>query len=133
MRVVQMFAFMLSLVHFSLIATIILIIIFSDNVLCIIATNSVLFGVLLLNYTFKDCPLSLIEDKYFDDSLIDKMVKPNIYILGLHYTKDERAFVTLELIWIMLMIGIQRVLYLLFFQQLTMKSFFKKVSSLTFT
>tara|TARA_B110000261_G_C12964377_1_gene309918 strand:+ start:428 stop:748 length:321 start_codon:yes stop_codon:yes gene_type:complete len=102
-------------------AAMILIILFSDNVFCIIATNTILFGVLMLNYTFKDCPISLIEDKYLDESLIDQIAKYNINILGVHYRKQDRALVTLELIWLLLMIGLQRVLYLLFFGKFTLK------------
>ena len=121
MRAVHLYGFLVSIVHFSLMATMILIILFSDNVFCIIATNTILFGVLMLNYTFKDCPISLIEDKYLDESLIDQIAKYNINILGVHYRKQDRALVTLELIWLLLMIGLQRVLYLLFFGKFTLK------------
>jgi hypothetical protein len=111
-----------SIVHFSLMTMITFTLLFSNNLYVLIITNTILFCILMLNYRFEDCPISLIEDKYLEESSIDKLTKVTINIFGIKYHKDSRSLITLEMIWIALMLGVQKVLFLLVFKKVILKN-----------
>jgi len=93
-----------------------LIILFSNNIVVLIITGLMIFLIIISNYLFCDCPITLIEDKYNRKfSMIDIMAKNTINLFGKRYTKNDRALYTLELLWTCLLLVMLKILVILIF------------------
>ena len=95
-----------------------LIILFSNNIIVLAITSLIIFLIILSNYLFCDCPITLIEDKYNKtdfSSMIDMMANHTINIFGERYTKNDRSLYTLELLWTSLLLVILKILVILLF------------------
>jgi|DEB0MinimDraft_6_1074348.scaffolds.fasta_scaffold21611_2 polyferredoxin len=100
-----------------------LIILFSNNIVVLAITSLIIFLIIMSNYLFCDCPITMIEDKYNENefsSMIDKMANNTINLFGERYTKNDRALYTLELLWTSLLLVILKILVILLF--ISMKS-----------
>jgi len=105
-----------------------LITLFSNNLIVLVLTSLILFLVIIANYLFCDCPITLIEDKYNKDfSMIDLMANNTINLFGNRYTKDDRSLYTLELLWTTLLLVILKILVILFLISFKSNSFLKSL------
>lgn len=117
-----LFKFIFSLLHITLVLIITYIILFSSNICTLLITDIVLLCILVINYIFDDCPITLIEDKYHKNSSIDYLFSYTINVSGNKYNKKLRSLLTLELIWIILLLGVQKLLCLLLFKKFILKN-----------
>ena len=73
-----------------------------------------LFMIIISNYILGDCAITLIEDKYSNnesnDSMIDFMANNTINLFGNKYSKDNRSLITLEMLWICLLLVMLKIL-----------------------
>jgi|UniRef100_A0A6C0CI77 hypothetical protein len=106
-----------------------LIILFSNNIFVLGTTSLILFLIILSNYLFHDCPITLIEDKYNKNkfSMIDVMANNTINIFGQRYKKDDRSLYTLELLWTSLLLTTLKILIILLFISMKYNSFLKSL------
>lgn len=107
-----------------------LIILFSNNIVVLGITSLIIFLIIMSNYLFSDCPITLIEDKYNENefsSMIDKMANNTINLFGERYTKNDRALYTLELLWTSLLLVILKILVILFFISMKTNGYLKSV------
>lgn len=107
-----------------------LIILFSNNIIVLAVTSLIIFLIILSNYLFCDCPITLIEDKYNKtdfSSMIDMMANHTINIFGERYTKNDRSLYTLELLWTSLLLVILKILVILLFVSMKTNGFLKSL------
>ena len=107
-----------------------LIILFSNNIIVLAVTSLIIFLIILSNYLFCDCPITLIEDKYNKNefsSMIDMMANHTINIFGERYTKNDRSLYTLELLWTSLLLVILKILVILLFVSMKTNGFLKSL------
>jgi hypothetical protein len=107
-----------------------LIILFSNNIIVLAVTSLIIFLIILSNYLFCDCPITLIEDKYNKtdfSSMIDMMANHTINIFGERYTKNDRSLYTLELLWTSLLLVILKILVILLFISMKTNGFLKSL------
>lgn len=107
-----------------------LIILFSNNIIVLAITSLIIFLIILSNYLFCDCPITLIEDKYNKtdfSSMIDIMANHTINIFGERYTKNDRSLYTLELLWTSLLLVILKILVILLFVSMKTNGFLKSL------
>ena len=93
-------------------------------------TSLIIFLIILSNYLFCDCPITLIEDKYNKtdfSSMIDMMANHTINIFGERYTKNDRSLYTLELLWTSLLLVILKILVILLFVSMKTNGFLKSL------
>jgi hypothetical protein len=57
--------------HWILFAGYSIIFILSNDISILIVITMHLFGILILNVLFQDCPITLLEDKFLDNTMID--------------------------------------------------------------
>ena len=86
--------------------------------------------IIISNYILGDCAITLIEDKYSnnesDDSMIDLMANNTINLFGNKYSKDNRALITLEMLWICLLLVMLKILVIYLLIALRRNSAVKK-------
>lgn len=107
-----------------------LIILFSNNIIVLAITSLIIFLIILSNYLFCDCPITLIEDKYNKtdfSSMIDMMANHTINIFGERYSKNDRSLYTLELLWTSLLLVILKILVILLFVSMKTNGFLKSL------
>ena len=89
-----------------------------------------LFLTIISNYILGDCAITLIEDKYSNnesnDSMIDFMANNTINLFGDKYSKDNRSLVTLEMLWICLLLVMLKILVIYLLIALRRNSAVKK-------
>jgi len=89
-----------------------------------------LFLTIISNYILGDCAITLIEDKYSNnesnDSMIDFMANNTINLFGDKYSKDNRSLVTLEMLWICLLLVMLKILIIYLLIALRRNSAVKK-------
>lgn len=105
------------LLHTSLGFTLTFILLFSSNVYLLAFCASIMLQILVLNYIFGDCPITLLEDKYHIYSSIDLFFKSTINLIGEKYKKEYRPIMTLELVWIGVLLFIQKAMLLMLFPE----------------
>ena len=123
-------SFLITLIHSLLPLFFALIILFSNNIIVLGVTSLIIFLVILSNYIFCDCPITLIEDKYNkteSSSMIDMMANHTINIFGKRYTKNDRSLYTLELLWTSLLLVILKILVILLFISMKTNGFLKSL------
>lgn len=121
---------LLTLIHSLLPLFFALIILFSNNIIVLVVTSLIIFLIILSNYLFCDCPITLIEDKYNKtdfSSMIDMMANHTINIFGERYTKNDRSLYTLELLWTSLLLVILKILVILLFVSMKTNGFLKSL------
>lgn len=121
---------LLTLIHSLLPLFFALIILFSNNIIVLVVTSLIIFLIILSNYLFCDCPITLIEDKYNKSdfsSMIDMMANHTINIFGERYTKNDRSLYTLELLWTSLLLVILKILIILLFISMKTNGFLKSL------
>lgn len=74
---------------------------------------------LMLNYFYDDCPVSIIEDQYFENSFVDSANK----ILPMGYDKNKRNLITLQ--WIFMAISVTTVKTFVIFLKISIKDLYK--------
>jgi membrane protein required for beta-lactamase induction len=110
--------FLISLLHAILPVLFAIVLLFSYNIFVLGITGIMLFFILISNYILGDCAITLMEDKYNDDnnninsSMIDLMANNTINLFGNKYSKNDRSLVTLELLWIALILIMIKILIL---------------------
>jgi hypothetical protein len=86
--------------------------------------------IIISNYILGDCAITLIEDKYSNnesnDSMIDLMANNTINLFGNKYSKDNRALITLEMLWICLLLVMLKILVIYLLIALRRNSAVKK-------
>lgn len=119
----------ISLIHALLPLLFALIILFSNNVIVLALTALIILLIILSNYLFGDCPITLIEDKYSKNnfSMIDIMANNTINIFGQRYNKDDRSLFTLELLWTTLLLTTLKILIIFLFISMKSNSFLKSL------
>ncbi len=123
-------SFLITFIHSLLPLFFALIILFSNNIIVLGVTSLIIFLVILSNYIFCDCPITLIEDKYNkteSSSMIDMMANHTINIFGKRYTKNDRSLYTLELLWTSLLLVILKILVILLFISMKTNGFLKSL------
>jgi len=123
-------SFLITFIHSLLPLFFALIILFSNNIIVLGVTSLIIFLVILSNYIFCDCPITLIEDKYNkteSSSMIDMMANHTINIFGKRYTKNDRSLYTLELLWTSLLLIILKILVILLFISMKTNGFLKSL------
>ena len=121
---------LLTLIHSLLPLFFALIILFSNNIIVLVVTSLIIFLIILSNYLFCDCPITLIEDKYNKSdfsSMIDMMANHTINIFGERYNKNDRSLYTLELLWTSLLLVILKILIILLFISMKTNGFLKSL------
>ena len=112
------------------------VVLFSYNIFALAITGIMLFLIIISNYILGDCAITLIEDKYSysensensenNDSMIDMMANNTINLFGNKYSKDDRALVTLEMLWICLLLVMLKILVIYLLIALRRNSAVKK-------
>jgi hypothetical protein len=120
-------AIFISLIHSFLPLLLGLIILFSNNIVVLSITASIIFLIIITNYLFCDCPITLMEDKYSKNkfSMIDLMAKSTINLFGERYKKSDRSLFTLELLWTSLLLTTLKILVILVFISFKTNTFLK--------
>lgn len=125
--------FLISLLHAILPLLFAIVLLFSYNIFVLGITGIMLFFILISNYILGDCAITLIEDKYYDDnndinsSMIDLMANNTINLFGNKYSKNDRSLVTLELLWIALILIMIKILILYILIVLRKNEMVKKI------
>jgi hypothetical protein len=118
----------LSFIHSLLPLFFALILLFSNNIVILGICGLIIFLVIMGNYLFCDCPITLIEDKYNNNfSMIDFMANNTINLFGKKYTKDDRSLYTLELLWTTLLLVILKILFILLMISLKDNKYLKSI------
>jgi hypothetical protein len=106
------------------------VLLFSYNIFALAIIGIMLFMIIISNYILGDCAITLIEDKYSnnesDDSMIDLMANNTINLFGNKYSKDNRALITLEMLWICLLLVMLKILVIYLLIALRRNSAVKK-------
>ena len=106
------------------------VILFSYNIFALGIIGIMLFLTIISNYILGDCAITLIEDKYSNnesnDSMIDFMANNTINLFGDKYSKDNRSLVTLEMLWICLLLVMLKILVIYLLIALRRNSAVKK-------
>jgi len=105
------------LLHASLGSLLTFILLFSSNVYLLAFCSSIMLQILVLNYVFGDCPITLMEDKFHIHSSIDLFFRSTINLIGEKYKKEFRPIMTLELVWIGVLLFIQKAMLLMLFPE----------------
>jgi hypothetical protein len=121
---------LISILHSILPLLFAVVILFSYNILALGITGIMLFLTIISNYILGDCAITLIEDKYSNnesnDSMIDFMANNTINLFGDKYSKDNRSLVTLEMLWICLLLVMLKILVIYLLIALRRNSAVKK-------
>lgn len=115
---INLYSYILAALHLFLIFIIGLVLLFSMDIFTLFLTSIVLLTILLINYKYDDCPISLIEDKYYNTTSIDLFFN----IIGKKYKKSMRPAMTLELLWIGLLLCSEKLLFVLLFRKFILKN-----------
>ena len=106
------------------------VVLFSYNIFALGITGIMLFLTIISNHISGDCAITLIEDKYSNnesnDSMIDFMANNTINLFGDKYSKDNRSLVTLEMLWICLLLVMLKILIIYLLIALRRNSAVKK-------
>jgi hypothetical protein len=93
------------------------VLLFSYNIFALAIIGIMLFMIIISNYILGDCAITLIEDKYSNNendegnnSMIDFMANNTINLFGNKYSKDNRSLITLEMLWICLLLVMLKIL-----------------------
>jgi hypothetical protein len=97
---INLFAWTIKTLHFLIFSLPIFIIFLTDNIFILISMNVFFIVTLMLNYFYNDCPVSIIEDHYLDNSFVDSANQ----ILPIKYDKNKRNLVTLQWIFMGILI-----------------------------
>jgi hypothetical protein len=114
---VKLYTIIIGILHAGLVGIVSLVLLFSTDLFTLAFVNSFMLFVLVLNYLFDDCPISLIEDKHTEKSSLHRILSYTINIHGEKYNKALRSVLTLELIWIGLLLGAEKMMLLLLFRK----------------
>jgi hypothetical protein len=121
---------LISLLHSILPLLFAIVVLFSYNIFALAIIGIMLFMIIISNYILGDCAITLIEDKYSnnesDDSMIDLMANNTINLFGNKYSKDNRALITLEMLWICLLLVMLKILVIYLLIALRRNSAVKK-------
>jgi|TARA_B110000037_G_scaffold205342_1_gene250149 hypothetical protein len=121
---------LISILHSILPLLFAVVILFSYNIFALGITGIMLFLTIISNYILGDCAITLIEDKYSNnesnDSMIDFMANNTINLFGDKYSKDNRSLVTLEMLWICLLLVMLKILVIYLLIALRRNSAVKK-------
>ena len=124
---------LISILHSILPLLFAVVVLFSYNIFALAITGIMLFLIIISNYILGDCAITLIEDKYSysensenNDSMIDMMANNTINLFGNKYSKDDRALVTLEMLWICLLLVMLKILVIYLLIALRRNSAVKK-------
>ena len=130
---------LISILHSILPLLFAVVVLFSYNIFALAITGIMLFLIIISNYILGDCAITLIEDKYSyngnsgnsensenSDSMIDMMANNTINLFGNKYSKDDRALVTLEMLWICLLLVMLKILVIYLLIALRRNSAVKK-------
>jgi hypothetical protein len=122
-------ALIITLIHSLLPILFALITLFSNNVVVLGITALILFIIIISNYLFCDCPITLIEDKYSNSkfSMIDLMANNTINLFGQKYTKNDRSLYTLELLWTNLLLVTLKILVIILVISFRTNSFIRNI------
>ena len=121
---------LISLLHSILPLLFAIVVLFSYNIFALAIIGIMLFMIIISNYILGDCAITLIEDKYSNnesnDSMIDLMANNTINLFGNKYSKDNRALITLEMLWICLLLVMLKILVIYLLIALRKNSAVKK-------
>jgi len=121
---------LISILHSILPLLFAVVILFSYNIFALGIIGIMLFLTIISNYILGDCAITLIEDKYSNnesnDSMIDFMANNTINLFGDKYSKDNRSLVTLEMLWICLLLVMLKILIIYLLIALRRNSAVKK-------
>ena len=130
---------LISILHSILPLLFAVVVLFSYNIFALAITGIMLFLIIISNYILGDCAITLIEDKYSynennensennenNNSMIDMMANNTINLFGNKYSKDDRALVTLEMLWICLLLVMLKILVIYLLIALRRNSAVKK-------
>tara|TARA_B110000483_G_C18058845_1_gene489480 strand:- start:390 stop:791 length:402 start_codon:yes stop_codon:yes gene_type:complete len=121
---------LISILHSILPLLFAVVVLFSYNIFALGITGIMLFLTIISNYILGDCAITLIEDKYSNnesnDSMIDFMANNTINLFGDKYSKDNRSLVTLEMLWICLLLVMLKILIIYLLIALRRNSAVKK-------
>jgi hypothetical protein len=121
---------LISLLHSILPLLFAIVVLFSYNIFALAIIGIMLFMIIISNYILGDCAITLIEDKYSNnesnDSMIDLMANNTINLFGNKYSKDNRALITLEMLWICLLLVMLKILVIYLLIALRRNSAVKK-------
>jgi hypothetical protein len=109
-------AILMGALHSIFVSFITFIILFSNDIVVLSVANFIILIALVSNYLFGDCPYSLIEDKYSENSVLDISFFLALKISGKDYDKKLRGLLTLELLWIASLLLFEKILFLLIFR-----------------
>ena len=104
---------MVSLMHIFIAYSIFFIVIFSNDLFSLCMMGVLLLIILFLNHVYGDCPISTIEEHYLDNSSVDL----GNSMLPIKYDSSKRPEVTLQWIFIILVIALIKIL-IIFLKQL---------------
>ena len=113
--------YILMAIHFFMMFLWMSIILFSDNIKVLWIVGLILFGILFVNYRCGDCPISVIEERYVGDSMVDiaqRKIDPR-------HTRQHRPLVTKQVLWISLLLVTTKILYVLLKRTLRSKRLFR--------
>lgn len=121
---------LISILHSILPLLFAVVVLFSYNIFALGIIGIMLFLTIISNYILGDCAITLIEDKYSNnesnDSMIDFMANNTINLFGDKYSKDNRSLVTLEMLWICLLLVMLKILIIYLLIALRRNSAVKK-------
>ena len=106
--------------HFLIFSLPIIVILLSDNLTVLILMDLFFVTALTMNYIYGDCPVTQIEERYSDTTMID--TANNLF--PIKYDKSRRDVVTLQ--WIFMAILITTCKILLLFIKSSLKKYICK-------
>ena len=96
--------------HLFLVYAAILLALFSNNFFVLYSVGIIILIVLFLNHLYDDCPLSAIEEYHLGFTMVDY----GNSMLPIKYNKERRPEVTLQWIFMGLVIVLMKIISLLF-------------------
>jgi len=117
----SIYSYITTLSHIILFPLVSYIILFSNDLITLTVLALILIGILIVNYILDACPISLIEEKYHNNSSLNIAFSTILNIDKERYHKHMLSRVTIEIIWISILLTIEKILTLLLFRKFILK------------
>jgi hypothetical protein len=95
--------------HWIMFSGTMLVILLTDDLSILVLANMFLYLILMMNIIFGDCPMSLIEDQYLGNSMVDSMN----HFVPFRAELTTRGNTTLQWIFMSIMVSTTKIILLL--------------------
>ena len=105
----NLFIYTMMFFHFLIFSLPIIVILLSDSFTILILMDFFFLITLIMNYIYGDCPVTQIEEQYANTSMIDTVNS----LFPIKYNKNRRDVVTLQWIFMAILVTTSKILLLL--------------------